>query len=139
MAHTTTTTHPIRGALWGLVLGVGLALVLVITKVIYLDLVPILVVLAATVVVGILWGQFAPATPPKGPEPVRVEQIHARESTRFDDFTDSGGSSATPASVGDDTTTDGHATAGGDDATPSTDAVSPDGQSGHRPDPPPTP
>lgn len=88
MAHLSTRTHPFRGALWGLMLGVGLALVLVLTTVIYLSLVPILIVIAAAIVVGILWGQFAPAKPPKDPEPVRVEQTPAPESSRFDDFTD---------------------------------------------------
>jgi hypothetical protein len=88
MAHLSTKTHPIRGALWGLVLGIGLAFVLVFTTVIYLSLVPMLIVIAAAVVVGVLWGQFAPAKPPKEPEPVRVEQKPAPESSRFDDFTD---------------------------------------------------
>jgi hypothetical protein len=77
-------------------LGIGLAFVLVFTKVIYLSLVPILIVILAAIVVGILWGQFAPAKPPKDPEPVRVEQTPAPESSRFDDFTDR-----------DDSTTDG--------------------------------
>jgi hypothetical protein len=88
MAHLSKKTHPIRGALWGLMLGIGLAFVLVFTKVIYLSLVPILIVILAAIVVGILWGQFAPAKPPKDPEPVRVEQTPAPESSRFDDFTD---------------------------------------------------
>jgi hypothetical protein len=58
-------THPIRGILWGLMMGLGLSIVLVLTKVIPLDLVPMLLVLLVGTVAGTLWSIFGPAKHPK--------------------------------------------------------------------------
>ena len=58
-------THPVRGILWGLMMGVGLSIVLVLTKVIPLALAPMLVVLVLGTVVGTLWSIFGPAKHPK--------------------------------------------------------------------------
>ena len=54
-------THPIRGILWGLMMGLGLSIVLVLTKVIPLDPVPMLIVLVLGTIVGTLWSIFGPA------------------------------------------------------------------------------
>jgi Na+/citrate or Na+/malate symporter len=54
-------THPVRGILWGLMMGLGLAVVLVLTKVIPLALAPMLIVLLLGTVVGALWSIFGPA------------------------------------------------------------------------------
>ena len=54
-------THPVRGILWGLMMGFGLSIVLVLTKVIPLDLVPMLIVLILGTVVGTIWSLFGPA------------------------------------------------------------------------------
>ena len=54
-------THPVRGILWGLMMGLGLSIVLVLTKVIPLDLVPMLFVLVLGTIVGTLWSIFGPA------------------------------------------------------------------------------
>ena len=54
-------THPIRGILWGLMMGLGLSIVLVLTKVIPLDPVPMLIVLVLGTVAGTLWSIFGPA------------------------------------------------------------------------------
>jgi hypothetical protein len=58
-------THPIRGILWGLMMGLGLSVVLVLTKVIPLDVVPMLIALALGAVAGTLWSIFGPAKRPK--------------------------------------------------------------------------
>jgi hypothetical protein len=58
-------THPVRGILWGLMMGLGLSIVLVLTKVIPLDLVPMLIVLLVGTVAGTLWSIFGPAKHPK--------------------------------------------------------------------------
>ncbi len=54
-------THPVRGILWGLMMGLGLSIVLVLTKVIPLDLVPMLIVLVLGTIVGTIWSIFGPA------------------------------------------------------------------------------
>jgi predicted lipid-binding transport protein (Tim44 family) len=59
-------THPIRGILWGLMMGLGLSIVLVLTKVIPLELVPMLIVLLVGTVLGTLWSVFGPAKHAKG-------------------------------------------------------------------------
>ena len=41
-AQTVVKRHPIRGILWGFLMGLGLTVVLVVTKVIDLELVPML-------------------------------------------------------------------------------------------------
>ena len=61
--------HPIRGVLWGIMFGLGLAGVLVVTKVIPLDLTQMIVVLAAGIAAGVLWSLFGPAKAPKGAAP----------------------------------------------------------------------
>jgi hypothetical protein len=58
-------THQIRGILWGLMMGLGLSIVLVLTKVIALDFVPMLIVLLVGTVLGTLWSIFGPAKSPK--------------------------------------------------------------------------
>ena len=65
----TATRHPIRGGLYGLVMGLGLALILIGRSVIALGtLTPIIVVLLG-VVAGVVWGSFGPAKGPTGPVP----------------------------------------------------------------------
>ncbi len=80
--------HPIRGVLWGLMMGVGLTLVLVITKVIDLDLTMMIVVTVVAIVVGVLWSTVGPAKEPKGPPPATMTASSAPAPSRFDDFTD---------------------------------------------------
>lgn len=55
------TVHPLRGAIWGLVFGTGLALAMVVTTTIPLDAVAMSLVVVAATAVGVLWGLFAPA------------------------------------------------------------------------------
>ena len=61
--------HPIRGVLWGVMFGLGLAGVLVVTKIIPLDLTQMIVVLALGIATGVLWSLFGPAKAPKGAAP----------------------------------------------------------------------
>lgn len=52
--------HPIRGAIYGLILGIGLALLLVAFAVITIQFaIPVIVIILATVLGGV-WGRFGP-------------------------------------------------------------------------------
>jgi hypothetical protein len=86
MTPTPTTTHPeyvtattvrkprpIRGILWGLMLGVGAAAIAIIVKLIEFDQVQALLIVAGGVVLGLLWSILGPAKRPKGPPPRRLE------------------------------------------------------------------
>jgi hypothetical protein len=70
---TATRRHPVRGGLYGLCLGIGAAIYLIIFSVVPFDVVISIVVAAAGVVVGILWGLFAPARKPDGQPPATVD------------------------------------------------------------------
>lgn len=82
---TVTKKHPIRGFFWGLLMGVGLALVAVVIKAMTLSLVNVVIVTAVCVVFGVVWGLFGPEKPPKGPAPAPRTVVVA-EASRFDDF-----------------------------------------------------
>ena len=61
--------HPIRGAVYGLLFGLGLALLLMVFKVLALS-VPMIIVLGILfLVLGGLWGRFAPPRAAKDPPP----------------------------------------------------------------------
>ncbi len=52
--------HPIRGAMYGLILGIGLVLLLITFAVITIQFVmPVIVIILATVLGGV-WGRFGP-------------------------------------------------------------------------------
>jgi hypothetical protein len=68
--------HPIRGAFWGALMGMGAGLILfnfgIITLPRFTEVstwVPWLLVMAFFIVLGILWGMFGPAKKPKGEPP----------------------------------------------------------------------
>lgn len=94
MSHATSRPdselhrHPVRGCCWSLLLGLGVALILVVTKVIELALVPLIVVVATVLVVGTLWGAYGPARAPTGPPPMSHHRVPPPDVSRFDDFTD---------------------------------------------------
>ena len=75
MAQTQLKRHPVRAALWGLILGLGVFVYLTfVWPVIGLDDVKTVAVKGAVVVGGvmllsILWGLFGPAKKPKGAPP----------------------------------------------------------------------
>ncbi len=62
-------SHPIRGLFWGFVLGIGLALVLIVTKPIPLALIAIIITVAGGIIVGAAWSVLGPA---KEPRPSKV-------------------------------------------------------------------
>ena len=65
-------THPIRGLLWGILFGLGLAVVLVVTSVIPLELSQMAIVAVVGIAIGVAWGLFGPAKAPKGSAPAGV-------------------------------------------------------------------
>lgn len=68
-AQMTTKRRPIRGAIYGLLLGVGIAIELVLFAVIRFSWASIIIVTVIGVVVGILWSLVAPAKKADGPDP----------------------------------------------------------------------
>ena len=86
---TTTTTvrtaeafrkpHPIRGILWGLIMGIGAAAIAILLKIIPFELVWALIVLGGGILLGLLWSTLGPAKKPKGEPPWRpAEQVTTR-------------------------------------------------------------
>lgn len=58
-------TYPLRGVLWGIMFGLGLMVVAIVSKVIALSLVSALAVLILGIAIGTTWSMFGPARPPK--------------------------------------------------------------------------
>lgn len=91
--------HPIRGALWGLMMGLGVALILINFAVIALGTWMPWIVVGVFIVLGVLWGLFAPAKKPKAePAPATLpvdesEPAAPAEEPAADD-TDSSGDEA---------------------------------------------
>jgi len=68
MATATQTQlkrHPIRGAIYGLLTGIGAAVYLVIFGITPFSVTTMIVVVAASLVIGAFWGVLAPAKKPK--------------------------------------------------------------------------
>lgn len=57
--------HPVRGAIWGVILGLGLALIAIGQSWAALGTWPPFVFLLAGIVIGIAWSTFGPAKPVK--------------------------------------------------------------------------
>ena len=78
MTATTTTTikrKPIRGFLYGIVLGLGLTLIVVGQGIAALGTWPPFLVLIGGIVAGTLWATFGPAKAPKGAPPIEPQII----------------------------------------------------------------
>ncbi len=78
MTTETIKRHPIRGFFYGIVFGLGLALLAIGQGWAALGTLPPAVLLVVGMVIGTLWGLFAPAKKPKGeppPAPVEVAQV----------------------------------------------------------------
>jgi multisubunit Na+/H+ antiporter MnhB subunit len=69
MAETTLTRHPIRGFIWGLITGAGVALLLMVFSVIPLSIPTLGIYTGVSALLGALWGSFAPPKKPKGVAP----------------------------------------------------------------------
>lgn len=67
--------HPIRGALWGLLLGIGATGLLIMFSVIAVGTLTPWVVLLAFIVLGVLWGLFGPAKRTRDLPPSRVRSV----------------------------------------------------------------
>ena len=76
-ATTTTVTRrkPVRGFLYGIVLGLGLTLIVVGQGIAALGTWPPFLVLIGGIVAGTLWSTVGPAKAPKGPPPAAAELI----------------------------------------------------------------
>jgi hypothetical protein len=69
--------HPIRGALWGLLLGCSLAVYAVLfSVVVFGDWLPLVLIVLAGAAIGVGWAFVAPAKQPKGdpPAPAKIAQ-----------------------------------------------------------------
>jgi TM2 domain-containing membrane protein YozV len=64
--NTTTKKHPIRGFLYGIFFGLGLALIAVGQGWAALGTRPPIVILVVGIIIGTLWSMFGPAKGPKG-------------------------------------------------------------------------
>lgn len=79
MAQTQLKRHPVRAALWGLILGLGVFVYLTfVWPVIGLDDLTTValkgaIVVVAVMVLAVLWGLFGPARKPKGSPPVAMD------------------------------------------------------------------
>jgi sulfite exporter TauE/SafE len=69
MAETVLHRHPVRGALWGLVFGVGGTLLLMVFSIVPLSIPNLIISTAIFVVVSVAWSVFAPPKKPSGPPP----------------------------------------------------------------------
>ena len=80
MAQTQLKRHPVRAAIWGLILGLGVGVYLTfVWPMIGLDdyktvAVKWAVVVGGVMVLSILWGLFGPAKKPKGAAPAYADQ-----------------------------------------------------------------
>lgn len=116
MAEQILKRHPIRGLLYGIFFGLGLAFVAVGQGWAALGTAPPIILFVVGLIVGTVWGMFGPAKRPKGAEPVEVTQTTPTETSRFDEVRD-----AAPTDADDDTTAeaDGDDTGGDDEVTTS--------------------
>ena len=77
----TVRYHPVRGAIYGLLVGLGLALLLMVFKVLALS-VPLIIVLGLVfLVLGGVWGRFAPPRGAKNAPPARSATMSDRPRT----------------------------------------------------------
>jgi len=68
---TTTKRHPIRGFLYGIVFGLGLAMIAIGQKWVALGTWPPFIIFIVGIVIGTAWSTFGPAKAPKGASPTR--------------------------------------------------------------------
>lgn len=70
MSTTTTKRHPIRGILWGILMGIGLAITAIGMKWAAIGTNGPFLFFGIGLVVSVAWSLFGPAKAPKGPPPV---------------------------------------------------------------------
>ena len=86
MATQVLKRHPIRGFLYGIFFGLGLALVAIGQGWAALGTWSSFLVFVVGVVVATLWGTFGPSKKPKGPPPAEPDAVEPPTPSRFDDF-----------------------------------------------------
>ena len=69
MAELVVVRHPIRGLLWGLVLGIGLAFMLVFSTIIVFARIPVVITITVGTLAGLLWSVLGPPRTTKSPPP----------------------------------------------------------------------
>jgi len=69
MAELVVVRHPIRGLLWGLVLGIGLAFMLVFSTIIVFARTPVVITITVGTLAGLLWSVLGPPRTTKSPPP----------------------------------------------------------------------
>ncbi len=81
MDATVRKRRPIRGAIWGILLGLGLAAIFVGQKIVSLDSAMPWVLLVAGIVIGIVWGVAGPAKKPadRPPREINSEGLACEE------------------------------------------------------------
>lgn len=93
MATTTTTTvtstastkrHPIRGFLYGIPFGLGLAMIAIGQKWAALGTWPPFIIFVVGIIVSMLWSTFGPAKAPKDAPPVGASNVAAAEPAPFE-------------------------------------------------------
>ena len=72
MAESAVVRHPIRGLLWGLVFGIGLASLLVLSTIIVFARLPVAITIAIGTLAGLLWSVIGPPRTTKSPPPEPV-------------------------------------------------------------------
>ena len=112
-AEQVVRKHPIRGAIWGLLLGLGLAIYAILFAIIpFTDWVPLILVVLAGVVIGVAWAYLAPAKkpgpPPAAPQPAAAPPEAESMPDEPVDVTPAGGADA-PAEPGPDPSSDADA------------------------------
>lgn len=75
MSTTTTKRHPIRGILWGILMGIGLAITAVGMKWAAIGTNGPFVFFGIGLVISVAWSLFGPAKAPKGPPPAAEPEV----------------------------------------------------------------
>lgn len=76
-AGQTVRRHPIRGFFWGLLMGIGITVLLIVTNTVAIGTIAPWLVLVFSTMFGILWGLFAPPRKAKDEPTIPVEPVAA--------------------------------------------------------------
>jgi hypothetical protein len=78
-ADQTVKRHPLRGLLYGLLMGLGIAILLITTNTVAIGTLPPILVVVFSTLFGIIWGLFAPPRKAKDQAPAQIEPIPAQD------------------------------------------------------------
>lgn len=88
MSNATTKKHPIRGFLYGIFFGLGLALIAIGQGWAALGTKPPIVILVIGIVIGTLWSMYGPAKGPKGSALAAPDEVTPDPEPAGDDDAD---------------------------------------------------